>query len=316
MNVQFHALLYVSGLSSRSESPNNRLLSSAEHRIAVYLKLASRLAGGIYRNFGSRLTLLTNQARHLQSVISGVCRSRPGFCSTVDVMEIPFPKTLPAGARFHSATNKIFVFDHFARRAGYQFLIDLDVICQRAFSDVVLRLVRADVPLVYDISDQVLPAFGYARIADDIRKFCDDVEEFSWYGGEFIGGSGEFYSQLFAVLQPMIGPYTRCWETLHHQGDEILVSSALNLLRQRHGPQYYRDVGALNAVRRHWGIPIAHDERDFRQAGEVSFCHLPAMKGLLATRLEDRTVLRVIRTLSHFPPLLTKAVGAGFSLLT
>jgi hypothetical protein len=313
MNAQFHALLYVSELHSKDESPNMRRLSSVDRRIAVYLKLASRLAAGIHRFFGSRLVLITNRPKYLEELIAKISRQQAGFCSVVDIVEIPFTEMLPSGARFHSATNKIFALEYFSKQPGYHFLLDLDIICQRPFSEDVVRRVEAGESLVYDISEQVFPDFGYPRIAEDLRKFCGEIHEFRWYGGEFIGGEQKFFSQLFAVLQPMIAIYGECWESLHHQGDEIIVSSALNLLRKRHGAGYFCDVAPLEVIRRHWGIPTAHDERKFRQYQTISFVHLPAAKGMLASSFSDPAVLGLMRSLNNFPPLLTKAVGAGFS---
>lgn len=234
----------------------------------------------------------------------------------LDILEIPFGTGLPAGARFNSATNKIFVLEYFSRQPGYHFLLDLDIVCQCPFSEDVMRHVDAGLPLVYDISAQVFPAYGYRRIADDLRKFCGEAPAFRWYGGEFIGGQRDFFAELSELLQPMIGRYGQCWESLHHQGDEIVVSSALNLLRQRRNGTDFCDVAPLDAVRRHWGVPTAHDEPDFRQSRRVSLVHLPAMKGLLASRLSDRTVLSLMRHLDRYPPMLTKAIGAGFALLT
>jgi hypothetical protein len=316
MNIRFCGLLFVSGVDSKNEAPNMRRLSATDRRISVYLKLASRLANGIFRNFGRRLLLLTNRAEYLDGLIAKIAIRQPEFCSKLDVLEIPFAGGLPAAARFHSATNKIFVLEYFAQNPGYHLLLDLDMVCQCPFSDDVWRRIGSGLPLVYDISEQVFPAYGYARIAEDLRKFCGDVDHFCWYGGEFIGGRQDFFAALSALLQPMIQQYGQCWETLHHQGDEIIVSSALNLLRQRNGCEAFVDVGSHNVVRRHWGIPTAHEEPNFRKSQNLSFVHLPAMKGLLGCGLADTEVLGLMRLLNRYPPILTKAIGAGLALLS
>jgi hypothetical protein len=314
-NFRFCGLLYVSGIDSKNESPNMRRLSATDRRISVYLKLASRLSNGIFRNFGRRLVLLTNRAEYLDGLIARIAIRQAGFGSKLDVLEIPFAGGLPAAARFHSATNKIFVLEFFARNPGYHLLLDLDMVCQRPFNDDVRRLIDKGSPLVYDISEQVFPAYGYSRIAEDLRKFCGDADNFRWYGGEFIGGRQDFFAALSALLQPMIQHYGQCWESLHHQGDEIIVSSALNLLRKRHGYEAFVDVGSLDVVRRHWGIPTAHEESSFRKSQSLSFVHLPAMKGLLGCGLSDTDVLGLMRLLDRYPPVLTKAIGAGLALL-
>ncbi|WP_028999293.1 hypothetical protein [Azohydromonas australica] len=306
--LRFCALLYVSATTSTAQdAPNMRSRLSAEQRLLSYLAMASRLGAGLQRHFGVPLQLLTNAPERLQALIQARAQRRAGFCAAVQVLAIPFGDALPASAQFHAATHKIYVFDHLARQADYGFLLDLDVVCQRGFDADLLRRIEAGVPLVYDISEQVYAGHRYAAMAGDQARLSGQALEFRWYGGEFIGGPPAFFAQLFEALQPLLQRYTQAYAALNHQGDEVIVSAALNLLRRRHGPDFCCDVAPLDVVRRHWGIATDHDAaRLGAQSRHLSFVHLPAMKALLTSGWSDDGLLALLRLLDRGPPRLAK----------
>ena len=309
MPLRFHALLYVSDAPTRQEAPNMRSRLTPEQRLLDYLAMASRLGEGLARHFGVGLQLLTNRPDQLQQLIAAQVRRRAGFCMHVQPVGIRFGEDLPASARFHAAAHKIYVFEHLSRQPGYSLQLDLDMVCQRFFDAHVLERAAAGVPLVYDISEQVFPAFGYQRVARDLRMLSGSEMEYRWFGGEFIGGPASFFAELFATLRPMLGAYADGFDRLHHQGDEILVSAALNLLRQRHGASFLCDVAPLNVVRRHWGIPPGYDAKRFDvETGQLSFVHLPAMKAMLVSRCSDARLLSLVRQLDRMPAKYVKRV--------
>jgi hypothetical protein len=303
--ARFHALLFVPDRPSSADIPNLGHGISLERRHLHYLAMAVRLGRGVVRNHGTRLTVLTNRAAELDALVRSERGRLAGQGAALELVDIPFGDALPAAARHFSAAHKLFAFRYFAERNGYSILLDLDLICQRPFGPDVERRIRSGSPLVYDISDQIFPAYSYERVAEELRLISGRRIESRWFGGEFIGGPDAFFGDLFERLQAPMGAYRTHWQSLSVQGEEIMLSAALNEIRQEKGADYLCDIAPLGVMRRHWGIPTMHDAPRFDRTEDVSFIHLPAMKSLLASSWDDGSVLRAVRGLDRLPPRLS-----------
>lgn len=287
--IKFYGLMYV---STRANDGAYLQKLEPQKRIEMYLKMALRLAKGVYERFGMPLTLVSNN----ESVLAPLLAKLGGAEGKkhLTLVQVDFASSIPDGARYFSATHKILLFDYFARQAEYSVLLDLDMICLSGKDEPLIEFMREGVPLVYDISDQVIPAHGYNRIFDDMVKFGPIGKGFRWFGGEFIAGNSAFFRELSDLAMVALPRYQEIFQTLHHQGDEMITSYCLNQMRERSSPNNPVDIGGPDIVRRHHGKATLHDERRLGQISNIAFLHLPAVKSLISSKLSDRIIVRLL----------------------
>lgn len=304
-NVKFYGLLYVS-MKAQDGAYLQRL--DPRKRVELYLRMAVRLGRGLYSRFGLPLNLVTNDAETLTALLAGIEGGRHADC--VRLVQIDFSSlSLPQGARYFAATHKVMLFDYFAKQSEYSALLDIDMICLPGAEQPLGDFVRDKCALVYDISDQVFPAHGYDRILADMRKFGPVDRRIRWYGGEFIAGSPDFFRELSQLAMQALPIYGDVFQSLHHQGDEMITSYCLNYMRQNSSPNMPLDVGGGDIVRRHHGKATLHDERRFGRIANLSFLHLPTVKSLLSSRLSDAFIVKLLLAMELLPRRL-----AGLSL--
>jgi len=132
----------------------------------------------------------------------------------------------------------------------------------------------------YDISDQVIPAYGQDPIVRDLSAIHGLDSEGRWSGGEFISGPPEFFSDLVDAIEDVYGNYVSRISSLHHVGDEAFTSSALEVLRRK--CRYVADAGTLGIVGRYWNTPVLHPQKPFESFRRCFLLHLPADKKFLS----------------------------------
>ena len=288
-NLKIYGLMYV---STRSQDGAYLQKVDPLKRIQIYLKMALRLAKGVYERFGIPLNLVTNDESVLAPLLSKLGGSQGA--KHLALVQVDFAASIPDGARYFSATHKILLFDYFAQQTDYSVLLDLDMICLKGAEEPLVGFIRDGIPLVYDISDQVIPAHGYARILEDMNKFGPTGKDFRWFGGEFIAGNHEFYRELSDLAMVALPRYNEIFQTLHHQGDEMITSYCLNQMLAQQSPNKPVNVGGPDIVRRHHGKATLHDERRLRRISNLAILHLPTIKSLLSSRFSDATIVRLL----------------------
>ena len=216
---------------------------------------------------------------------------------TLDVKEIPFTLEIPSGASFYSAHYKIDAFRYFSTLDdGYYSLCDLDVACINNPPLTLNNLVRSRIPICYDITDQVAPAFGHDIIIRDLTQIARLESEGRWMGGEFIAGPPSFFKKLIKEIDDLFPYYVSNLSSFHHTGDETLTSAALERLR-REGV-YIADAGTLGIIGRYWGFNVLHPQKPFDYYKNCFLLHLPADKRFLSDsaylRQEDLSNMSII----------------------
>ncbi|NDP47668.1 MAG: hypothetical protein GZ085_04600 [Sulfuriferula multivorans] len=295
--VKFYGLLYI---SKKANDGAYLQRIDPQKRIELYFRMALRLAKGVHSRFGTALNLITNEGDEIATLLEKITGSKTS--NFITIKQIEFPSSgIPEGARYFSATHKVMLFDYFSRQADYSVLLDIDMICLDGDSHPLTNYFENDIPLVYDISDQVFPAHGYARIFDDMQKFGQTDWHFRWYGGEFIAGSAGFFQELSERANSVLPRYTEIFASLHHQGDEMITSFCLNQMRACNSQHLPLDLSAPDIVRRHHGKATLHDERRFSRISKIGFLHLPTAKKLLSSNLADRTIVRVLSVAELLP---------------
>jgi hypothetical protein len=263
--IHFYGLLH---LDSTQNSATNVSVDDFSHQIDIYRRNALTLARTLaIQNIP--YTLLTNRPDLIKD-----------GNAELDVKEIPFETKVPNGIKFYSAHFKIDAFRYFSGIKGeYSILCDLDVVCINKFPNALRNLVKSKTPICYDISDQVIPAYGHETIIRDLECVIGSASEGRWYGGEFIGGTDEFFSKLYSTALELMPSYLENLSKSHHVGDEAIVSPSIELLRKQF---YIADGGTIGIISRFWNCNVLHPQKPFTWSSQCFLMHLPADKLMLA----------------------------------
>jgi hypothetical protein len=251
-------------------------------QISVYLNNAITLSRSLHLK-GVPYVLLTNEKALIESILQSCGNTYP-----LQVTEIPFITKVPTGISFYSAHFKLDALRYLGTlNGGYNALCDLDMVCINDLPTCLRNVIQADIPLFYDISDQVIPAYGHEAIIKDLTTIGGMASEGRWAGGEFISGPSHFFSRLVEEIDIIYDDYIANINSLHHVGDEAFTSAALERLRR--GGLHIADAGAVGIVGRYWSNGVSHPQRPFKYFSGCFLLHLPADKDFISqfARRED-----------------------------
>ena len=214
----------------------------------------------------------------------------PDFATgELEIREIPFELIVPEGTSFFSAHFKIDVFRYISSLdLRYAALCDLDMICLRPMPETLRKAIESKTPLVYEISDQVIPAYGHKVIIEDMESVTQRISEGRWIGGEFIAGPPDFFKALTDEIDRAMPRYFETFRGIHHVGDETLTSCAVQEIRKQ--GTHVGDAGLVSVVGRYWSIPVKHPQRPWAHFKTCFLLHLPADKRFLASLGTYRSV--------------------------
>lgn len=270
MPVKFYGLLY---LSPEKDSVVNSHVMNFEDQVSVYLDCAISLAKSLSSR-GISFILLTNNSDFLGDLSS----SKAKF---LQIKEIDFFTEVPSDAKFYSAHFKLDVFRYLASlNEDYVGLCDLDMICINDMPSSLSNNIKKKIPMCYDISDQVIPAYGHDTITQSLKMIHGLDGEGRWTGGEFIAGSSDFFQILSKEADHLFENYKRHIKRLHHVGDEAFTSAALEIIRMK--GIYIADAGTLGIVGRYWSSKCLHPQKPIEYFHRSFLLHLPADKRFLA----------------------------------
>jgi hypothetical protein len=220
--------------------------------------------------------------------VSTLCRrfGAPGL----SLQEIDFPLEIPSGIPFYSAHHKLDLFRHLGSlpEGEYVGVVDLDMIALGEPPPGLAEIVDRGTPLAYDITHQMVPAFGRDALAGDLETLAGIQSDGRWLGGELLAGRPSFFRALREVIDGFYGVYLREWPRFHHQGDEILTSAAIARL-DRCGVEI-ADAGPLAIVTRYWSNVPRHPQPRFDALPHPFLLHLPADKQFLATLHQNEQI--------------------------
>jgi hypothetical protein len=269
--AHFFGLLH---LQADEQSAMNMSVQHFRDQVTIYANSAITLATTLEER-GFAFTLLTNNKKAILDCV-------PSIADCLQLQEIEFTTSVPSGIEFYSAHFKIDAFRYLSSlQDGYAILCDLDVLCVNDIPRSFENMVSRRVPLFYDISDQVIPAYGYLPIIQDLQSLHDLDSEGRWAGGEFIAAPPAFFQLLVKEIDD--GIYDRYLANLaraHHVGDEAVTSAALERLRTK--GVYIGDAGTLGIIGRYWNARTMHSQRSFDYFRKLFLLHLPADKPFLA----------------------------------
>jgi hypothetical protein len=305
--------MHIFGLLHLVESEKTAMNLSTDNfldQISVYVNNAKALSKSLDL-VGISYTLLTNNKSAIQEILS------TGVIPSFDIIEIPFSTEVPAGTRFYSAHFKLDAFKYLSTLTdGYYALCDLDMLCINPIPLCLKNLIKNMTPMYYDISDQVIPAYGHEIIINDLSKIANIDSEGRWAGGEFISGPPQFFTDLVKEIENVYDNYISNVSLLHHVGDEAYTSAALEKLRRKGG--YIADAGSIGIVARYWNTRILHHQKSFNYYNQSFLLHLPADKRFLSKLAEqEMDSLPAIRDFyqNHRESISTRVRTLAFSLL-
>lgn len=280
MNMKIFSLLH---LDEHQETSVNLPTKNFQEQLLVYVSNAIVLSKTL-ESQGIEFTLLTNKKPLIEETVLKLQNNQVDSFS-LNVLEIPFVTNVPSGVKFYSAHYKLDAFRYFASlNDGYLALCDLDVICINAVPDCLRNLIKAEIPLYYDISDQVIPAEGHDVIIRDLSTISGLASEGRWSGGEFVAGTPRFFKELVKEIDSIYDNYISNISSFHHVSEEPITSAALEKLRRQ--GNYIADAGSLGIIGRYWNVPVLHPQKPFSYFESCFLLHLPADKKFLGTLVQ------------------------------
>jgi hypothetical protein len=271
MDLTLYGMLYL----DESDNINiNIKIKNFKSKIDLYLRNAVTLSKSL-KDRGVNFVLITN---NLLAIEQNKNYSR----LDLQVEEISFTTHVPPGIKFYSAHFKLDVLRYLASLpSAYVGLCDLDMICINSIPECLMTQIAEKKPLFYDISEQVIPAYGKEKITRDIECILGDKSCGKWYGGEFIAGTPDFFFMLTHEINQIYDQYIANIDKIHHVGDEAITTAALEKMQQN-GIKI-TDAGKLKIVGRFWSIKVLHEQKPFDWYKDCFLLHLPADKKFLAS---------------------------------
>jgi hypothetical protein len=261
-------LVYVDADAGRSpNSPSRDPLSYVDQAVGLNRSLA--------RAGMPRLNIMTNAPEQIATRLATFRpEARPAVHQLVTTIHLP--KATP----FYAAHFKLDLMDQLAHTLPpdtLMLLLDADMVAIRPLNDELIERCAAVGIGVFDISDQVFPAYGCASVINDLEIVANArLRNPRWYGGEFMLATPLTLGRVVVRAREFYVRYLQESARLLHHGDETFISAALNTLVDE--GQGMIEVGAYQAVGRHWS---GNSYRNLAWFRNCSFVHLPAGKALL-----------------------------------
>lgn len=271
LRMKFYTLIH--SCKNEQSLHNNGFIKSFEEQMRLYLACARQLHRSLAPE-GVELIVLTNDKTTLQAL------SRDE--TPIEIVQLRFQLSVPSGIRFYSAHFKLEVFSYLASLPDdYVALVDADMLCINKMPESLKTIILQKLPLYYDITEQVTPAYGAALIKKDKELLSGEPSFGLWAGGEFLAGPPSFFKRLSGEVNKLIDAYWQHASSLHHQGDEMLTSVAIERLKTA-GDLPLLDAGALSIIARYWGYVPLHVQKQLKGYREHFLLHLPSDKKFLA----------------------------------
>jgi hypothetical protein len=239
-----------------------------------YVRQAICLSNSLLHAGLPRLNIFTNAVEAVLSEVEDIpAPDRPVIHQLKVTMDVPNKLLFYAA---HFKLDVIAQATEMLQANELLLLLDTDMVALRVLDQDLLRRCSAAGVGAFDISDQVFPAYGSKRVIDDLEVVAGrQLLNPRWYGGEFLVATSTFLHGFLPQARLRYAKYIQEMGRLSHQGDEIFISATLNTLGDE--GQHIIEVGAYQAVGRHWA---GNTHRDLRWFRGCCFLHLSGEKTL------------------------------------
>ena len=268
--IYFGTLLWI-------DEKNHSAINNKNKSVLSYFRQIDLLAKMLRAEFDCALTVFTNTPAPIRSWFSDKGHETPNIVPITSTMPIP------SGTRFYAAHHKLDALiaglDLLKTDEDRFFLLDADIIVRRCFDSEQMNMVQSADLIVYNISDQVFPAYGATRIKADIENVANtSFADAKWFGGEMIGGNRKGLQHLIEKANSVLPRYFDRLPSLHHVGDEMFISASLNLLLKDEPTLKIIEQNPYRLISRHWA---RHTDRSFQHHMQSTFVHCPDSKPAL-----------------------------------
>lgn len=264
MKPAFYCLLHLA--PEETALVNNQERDFAK-RIRIYARNVLALANSLSLH-GYSLTCVTNDRNTIEQLLV----AKPTF----EIIEIPFRMKVPKGITFYS---NHFAFDLYEfigqQNHEYAIVLDADVLMARKLDRKQIALMENRTSLAYDIT-QDSEKDSSDEIKNDLLQVLRKNSELRWYGGEFLGGTPDFFSDISLIARSLSASYESNIEKIFHHGMETLLTSSLVVMREQ-GKQI-EDAGEQKLVSRVWNVPFLKQKKFLETEMKSVFIHLPGHK--------------------------------------
>jgi hypothetical protein len=155
-----------------------------------------------------RLNIFTNVSAAVLSQLSDTPAPERPIVHRLDTM-----MEVPKRARFYAAHFKLDLLAQATELLEINsllLLLDTDMVALRKLDDGMLRRCRTAGVGVFDISDQVFPAYGSERVIGDLETVAGrQLANPHWYGGEFLMVTKEYLHRLVPRARQLYETYVR-----------------------------------------------------------------------------------------------------------
>ena len=236
-----HTMLYISNNRKGKVSENDGI------NIIGYLRCCVMLMESL-KSKNINFVLLTNDKEFIMNNSENY----------INVEQIDIRLDVPEKIKFYGAHYKIDALAYIANLHDdkYHVLVDSDVICINNIPLCLKILERKRISTYYNITEQVFPAYGEKKIIKDKNSLMNNCSIGLWAGGEYLGGSCDFFDSLYTQCMVYWPRYKEVYNELHHQGDEMLISCAIEKLL--YDGYLIIDAGKYNIVNRYWSVKTLH----------------------------------------------------------
>ena len=266
MKIRFYGLLYISKIDS---NPNlNKKYSN--NKIYIYAKNAENLHYSLKKN-DCELVIITNKPRLIKKFLS----------KDIEITKINFLKLIPKNTEFYSSHFKLDLYSFLSKKNIYSGILDLDMLLINNFNEKFIKLIKKKRNLVFNLNNKKNKTHN--KHIKSSLKICNksNLNSFDWYGGEFLIGNNIFFKNIYKYSRKCISNYLNNLDKLHHHGDEMLLNSALQIIKRKNKIQF-TDISSLSTVETYWSSNTNHKQKNLDYVLKSSLIHLPSDKKFLS----------------------------------
>ncbi len=252
---------------------NGTPAKSFDDQILLYLKCAQQLDFSL-KAAGFELIILTNDKAFLQRI------DKENY--PIKIHQLDFHLQVPSGARFYASYFRLELYTYLAQLTDdYLALIDCDILCINDMPPALKNCITHKIPLYYDITDQMTPAYGAQRIIEDKEMLTKRKSVGLWSGGEFMAGPPSFFKRLYEEINLIKSDYFERINEFAVQGDEMIISSAIEKILLSDDARLM-DAGKLSIIGRCWSPKPKHAQVSLKGFTNYFLLHLPSDKKFIA----------------------------------
>lgn len=267
MKINFYGLLYI---SKRDSNPNlnKKFLNN---KIYIYAKNAENLYYSLKKD-NCKLTIITNKPKLIKKFLT----------EEIEIKKIKFLKLIPNSIKFYSSHFKLDLYLFLSKKKEYSGILDLDMLLINKFNKKFLNLIKKKNNLVINLNNKKNK--NHNKLIKSSLNICNNsnLNSDDWYGGEFLLGNSDFFKNIYKYSKKCVPNYLNNLGDLHHHGDEMLLNSALQIIKKENKVKFI-DVSSISTVERYWSSSTNHKQKKIDYVLKSSLIHLPSDKKFLSS---------------------------------